>query len=262
MNAFRNNPFLAAARAVRVSPPDPRWGTAGVCGRVMLVRNRLDRIADCGRAASVVVRPPPAPPRIKGGMRRGFTLLEMMLICAILTVSFAMAWPSMNRMYQDSQLRAGVELVQVRLASTRVRAVDSGLMYQFRYEPGGRRFIILPYDQEGELTADMTAGNTGNTQGHVVWNLAGRLGETLKFSATNENGLGSAQQLPAQWLNGLPEAGEILLATWSQPLYYFPDGSSSGGFVDVHDNHGQFARVSIRTLTGGVTVSKIEKLSK
>lgn len=193
-------------------------------------------------------------------MRWGFTLLEMLLICAILTATFAIAWPSMNRMYQDSQLRAGVELVQVRLASTRVKAVDSGLMYQFRYEPGGKRFIILPYDQEKELSDDLTTGNTGNTQGHVVWKLAGTLGDTLMFSATNENGLGSAQQLPAQWLNGLPEAGEILLATWSQPLYYFPDGSSSGGFVDVLDNHGQFARVSVRTLTGGVTVGKIEKM--
>lgn len=188
--------------------------------------------------------------------RRGFTLFEMMLIMAVLISAFAVSWPSLNRMYQDAQLKQGVDQVQVQLVSARVHSVDAGMMYQFRYEPGGRRFMIIPFDQEGMLSSDLTLGTGGGGQVQTVWKCAGIIGETLQFDAT---GLGTtASQVPIDWLNGLPNSGDFVNTNWSAPMYFNADGSSTGGTLDVYDSHGQFARIFVRPLTGGVTVSKIE----
>lgn len=200
--------------------------------------------------------------RRKGCRRRtisgkyGFTLVEMILIMAVLVTAFAVSWPSLNRMYQDAQLRQGVDQVQVQLVSARVHAVDAGMIYQFRYEPGGRRFMIVPFDQEGLLSSDLTLGTGGGGEVQSVWKCAGIIGETLQFDAS---GLGAtASQVPIEWLNGVPNTDDFFQVNWSAPMYFNADGSSTGGTLDVFDSHGQFARISVRPLTGGVTASKVE----
>jgi hypothetical protein len=82
--------------------------------------------------------------------RRGFTLFDL-----------SIAWPSVNWMYRRQRLEQGAELVRARLGSARVNAVETGLVYQFRFEPGGRRFLILPYDAEALEATDTSLAPPG-----------------------------------------------------------------------------------------------------
>lgn len=180
----------------------------------------------------------------------------MLLIFVVLLTTFAVSYPSLDRLYKEHQLRQAVQQVQVRLAAARVRAVDSGLTYQLRYEPSGRHFLVVPYDQEA--TADV-AGSVGAVTGQqaVVWKHAGTLVDTVRFDGSPAGTTGF-QQIPAEWLSYVAEPYEFQNLTWSLPMLFYPDGSSSGGMFDIIDRNQQFVRLSVRALTGGVTVSKVE----
>jgi prepilin-type N-terminal cleavage/methylation domain-containing protein len=155
-----------------------------------------------------------------------FTLLEMILVLTILLTVLTVSYPALNHLYVVHQLRQGADEVQVRLMACRVRAIEAGLTYQFRFEPGGQRFVAVPYD-----SATMTGGSS-------LW---------------KHGGMG--EELPAGLLNGLSNAGEMQGAHWSAPILFKPDGSSSGGVFELKGKDGDIRTVSVRALTGGVTVA-------
>ena len=71
---------------------------------------------------------------------KGFTLLEMLIVLAILSVLATMAWPALRKQLDRSQLRSAAKKVRLELAAARHRAVATGRMIKFRYEVDGRHF--------------------------------------------------------------------------------------------------------------------------
>jgi prepilin-type N-terminal cleavage/methylation domain-containing protein len=171
-----------------------------------------------------------------------FTLLEMILVLTILLTVLTVSYPALNHLYVVHQLRQGADEVQVRLMACRVRAIEAGLTYQFRFEPGGQRFVAVPYD-----SATMTGGSS-------LWKHGGELPATVQF-VSNSVFPGMGEELPAGLLNGLSNAGEMQGAHWSAPILFKPDGSSSGGVFELKGKDGDIRTVSVRALTGGVTVA-------
>src|SRR6476646_10768141 len=80
--------------------------------------------------------------------RPGYTLFELLVVVAILATAVALTWPALERFYLEHRVRQAGQLVQARLAGARVHAVDTGFDYQFRFEPDGQRFLVLPYDSQ------------------------------------------------------------------------------------------------------------------
>jgi hypothetical protein len=152
--------------------------------------------------------------------------------------------------YQSQyRLRQGGQLVQSRLSAARVHSIDSGFVYQFRYEPGGQRFLVLPYDQQA-LAAQPVAGKRGPTK------IAGKLPSA---KAKFDSGGGGAQQVPGDWLSGIAAAGEFSGANWSAPILFYPDGTASPATLTIGDKKSQIVTISVRPLTGAIAVSKIER---
>src|SRR6266496_1137126 len=67
--------------------------------------------------------------------RRAFTLLEVMLVMAILVAVAAVAWPQIHRAYESVRLRKAADQVQAGLSHARVEAMSSGVTQVFRFEP-------------------------------------------------------------------------------------------------------------------------------
>ncbi len=59
-----------------------------------------------------------------------------------------MAMPALMRCDRDTHLRSAAEHLCGRHLGDPQPAIDSGLIYQFLYEPGGRRFVSIPYERE------------------------------------------------------------------------------------------------------------------
>jgi Tfp pilus assembly protein FimT len=176
----------------------------------------------------------------------------MLVILAILVTIVGFAWPALEYLHSQYRLRQGGQLVQVRLAGARVHAIDTGFVYQFRFEPGGQKFLVLPYDSQA------LAGQS-NAQTRRIPKIAGRLPSPNAQFDSGSTGATSAQPVPGEWLTGISDAGQYAGVNWSAPILFYPDGTATAAQLVIRDKKSQVVTVSIRALTGGVSVSKIQK---
>ena len=180
--------------------------------------------------------------------RRGFTLFEMLLVLAVLAAAIGISWPALSRSYQTQRLRQAAEVVQVRMMAARVHALDTGLTYQFRCEPGGRRFVAIPAEQDPNATST-SSGETVETP-----KMGGLLPETVQFVADSPGG-GGIVHLSDNDLKGLPNAQLYNGAKWGPAILFRADGTATVGEVSLVDKQKQVIRLTVRALTGGVTIS-------
>lgn len=188
------------------------------------------------------------------GKQSAYTLVEMLLVLAVIGTLAAMTWPSVLRMQADYDLSSAAEQVRLQLAAARANAIKSGVKYQFLYEPKGRNFAVVPLDPEPQnsQTASTASPAAGSATAKGQKNASGELPASLTFVPPNA---ASTLPLPSQKISatafqGLSNAGTLASINWSQPLVFAPDGSAMDGTVTVGDNRGQRIDLTIRGLTG------------
>ncbi len=205
-----------------------------------------------------------APGR-RGRSRVGFTLLELLLVIGILMICAGAVAPSVMGVLANYHLKDGTQQVQAALAGTRVHAIDATSTYQFRFEPGGRRYVAVPIDIE-VLSSPGTALSSDGAALAPGMFVAGTLPETLSFQvSTSSAPPPDSPPLPASgdpgWQTGmakLPTAQEYASATWSDPIYFHVDGTASDATFAIVDTRGSGYRITVREVTGEIFVKTLE----
>lgn len=77
-------------------------------------------------------------------MRRAFTLLELLIVLALILVIAGISVASFQRMMTRSRFKAGVVEIQIDLHKARLLAMQTGTPYIFRYAPGSGVYEIAP----------------------------------------------------------------------------------------------------------------------
>ena len=93
--------------------------------------------------------------------RKGFTLLEILLVMAILVVAMGLLVPSLNAMYGVYKVQGAVDSVRGAWALARAYAIEQGRPYRFSFEPDGSFFRIAPDRDEywnGSVPSDDPEG--------------------------------------------------------------------------------------------------------
>ena len=89
------------------------------------------------------------------------TLLELMLVLALLVMIGAMAMPAFRVPFEYHRLRQGGELVRVEWNKARIKAMKTGQIQMFRYAAESNTYQVMPYfSQQDWLEAD-AAHSTG-----------------------------------------------------------------------------------------------------
>jgi prepilin-type N-terminal cleavage/methylation domain-containing protein len=88
-------------------------------------------------------------PDLHRARRTGYTLLELMLVLAVLTVMVAMAWPSLRKPLHRSVVQQAAGQLVKDLGQARLAAIESGQVIRFRYEPDGARYVLDAASAEG-----------------------------------------------------------------------------------------------------------------
>ncbi len=178
--------------------------------------------------------------------RRAYTLLEVVLTLAIIMAIAAMSWPKLMTWIEDRKLSESAQAVQTALNKARMWSIDTSLTYQFRFEPDGRYFVVVPYDraiavadQSGEATVDPSLARRM---------LSGELPEGIEFRATVVTP--QVEQLSAELLAGLPDAAKLSQVRWSSPTFFYSDGTATDAVLLLEDEKERQYRVSVRGLTG------------
>lgn len=206
--------------------------------------------------------------RFRAAARSGYTLVELLLALAVLAMLGGIVVPPALRMYADARLQEVAEQVRYQLGSTRSRAIEGGLAYQFRFEPDGRNYVAVPFEREFE-GSDATSSGSGATTGLGVYTrFAGELPPGFRFiddspaeAIRETTGMGG-QTLSEEAFGELPNADKLAGVTWSQPILYMPDGSGSDYALKVADTRKQAVRLEVRGLTGAASMSRILSASE
>ncbi|MGD9857246.1 MAG: hypothetical protein AB7U20_20065, partial [Planctomycetaceae bacterium] len=179
-----------------------------------------------------------------------------------LAVIIGISWPSVVQYMADEAIRESAQSVQSAAAGTRIKAIDTGLTYQFRYEPSGQRFAVIPFDapQNIDSTATASQSNPGHSEYPV---LSGKIAETCRFVASDDGLFRSAavERLPREAFANLPDGHELSAAAWAPPVLFYSDGTAIDATFRIVDQGKRAIALSIRGLTGTVSTDPLERES-
>ncbi len=185
------------------------------------------------------------------------TLFELLLVIVLLVIVGSLATPLYEGSFASIRLRRGADQVLATWSQARTHAIESGQIYQFRFEPGGNKYRVDPWaaglevDQLDSEEVLPPAGSTADEVELSEWKLEEVLPEEIAFGeaksvSPNDGGQREAKRLDQ---NG---AGE-----WSSPVLFFPDGTTSKAALQLKNNKDLVCQVTLRALTGVARASEL-----
>lgn len=210
----------------------------------------------------------PLPPRFHRrpslvDSRRAFTILELLLVLSVLAVMVGLSWPSVERYLVENRLRASIRHLRQVAGGARAKAIETGLVYQFRYEPGGRRYIVLPQELPETSAAAGVAQVSASGKQVKTPTDSGQLDESCFFAVPNpltdpQQGQVVVERLSQEVLALLDTSSFGLSdVTWSPAVRFFPDGTADDVSVDIENKNKLAMNIAIRGLTGVVYTGEV-----
>ena len=199
---------------------------------------------------------------------QGITLLELILVMALMVVIASLAMPAMRGVFRRQMLRKAGEQIRVEWAKARNAAMRTGRIMVFEYQVGAGTYQIRPWARqtdlvEGDLsTLGTRPGSVGSalpsnganppsvapqpgmplTSSAGGYLRQGRLPDGIAFVGANVAGDARLQAT-------LPEAAAAL-ATAAPPVVFYPDGTCSKAQVLLQNDTQRVVIVQTRSLTG------------
>ena len=191
---------------------------------------------------------------------RGYTLIELLLVLAIIVVAAAAVAPSLRGVLRNAALKSAANTVRAELTRAHVHAMKTGRIQVFRYELGGVKYKLEPWIG-GDDSLESKDGNSGSatpaTATHHGPTHEPTLPEGTRF-ALGDAAVESRGQHVEEEMSSLGGSG----STWSRPLLFYPDGSASDAFIIVGNDHQVGIRVDLRGMTGAAKIGEVTDLRK
>jgi prepilin-type N-terminal cleavage/methylation domain-containing protein len=224
------------------------------------VRNRKSEVGSRKARNTLLTFCLPIPRSALRTPHSGYTLVEMLLVLAVIGTLAAAAWPSVLRMQADHDLSAAAEQVRQQLGNARSWSIKTGVKFQFRFEPKGHHFVAVPFEAEPE--PDPKFGN--NTAAAAVqYRFGGELSKRISFlpmmGSTSLQAAMSSNKLPEAAVHGLPNAGALMAVNWSDPVIFSPEGTAMDALITLADPRGHRIDISIRGLTGAAAIGPMRR---
>lgn len=189
--------------------------------------------------------------------RPAFTLIEIVLVLALLVMITAIGWPVLRGPLAAQRLRSAAEQVRTAWATARVEAMTTGQIHTFRYQTESGTFHIEAWGGfdaaiEGGLGDDQKENETLEP---VEEGSGEKLPENVVFigaiQRTDARAIATSESLGGSSFSGDASSGA------APPVLFYPDGSTSTVELQLTNDQAQFVVISLRGLTGIVTVGQI-----
>jgi prepilin-type N-terminal cleavage/methylation domain-containing protein len=172
--------------------------------------------------------------------RHGVTLLEIMLVLCLLVILSAVAWPALERPLANQRLREAADAVRIQWTRARIDAMSSGRTSLFSYTPNTGTYR-LESRENAEYVAE---GPTDEAAAPREYTLP----EGCKFIA----GQAPRDDRATGFLN--QDSSSDTETAASGPILFHSDGTTSDAIVTLENEHGRRIELTLRGLTGVVTV--------
>ena len=189
--------------------------------------------------------------------RRGYSLLELVIVLAIIASLSAIAWPRIRPGLHRSQLREAASQLAAEFSDARQKAIRAGSIEEFWFQPGSRSYefrtaVSAPSEQpESDSYIEARA-----VQQFERWPA------TLHNAVQLPDGIVFAPRDEPQEFDHATAVNAIFPDSQPAPdVRFFPDGRATETVVRIvlQDTH-EVVSVRLRGLTGGATLGPVEKV--
>ena len=217
--------------------------------------------------------------QMRASNRTAVTLLELMLVLALLVAFAGIAIPSFESMVSSRRLSQSIDKLRNEIMEGRVTAMRTGQAQVMRMTLQGKDYSIAPW-LGGSEEQDASAGATVMQSGQVIQTQAisgggavstsespgstKQLSEGIQFSMV-ETLIDSRNALAIEQSGGtVPAAGGSTQgdgAGLSSPLLLYPDGSCTTAQIILADDRGRRMAIQIRGVTGQLKSMRLTSLA-
>jgi len=223
--------------------------------------------------------------------RAGYTLVEMLIVLAIISMLAAFAWPAMRRTLSKSRLRHAAKTIRVELAKTRLKAIRTGIPQQLRYQLGSALFEIGPiWTDDGTTTAwaspqeSPTPSSTERDSSTDRFSTNGTISKQLPEGAlfadplamrlpTESHSINApSSEEPSEDRDVTDPFDEQLAASldrdvvdtfnWSDPIMFYPNGKTANARILLQGRRNFQVSVTLRGLTGSARVGDLQRMEE
>ncbi|MBR5415954.1 MAG: prepilin-type N-terminal cleavage/methylation domain-containing protein [Thermoguttaceae bacterium] len=207
--------------------------------------------------------------------RLGFTLMELLIVLAVIVMVAAVGTPSVVHILDRSKFRDGVLSLQAELGRTRSRAMKSGAALVFQYRSGTGEYRVFPKTSSEAAFSPQDVNVVAQTLPETALFMGGATIEPDSFqnapqndASSREGGkIGSLTSSPAEEDRSFDSTRRSLAPSddasdWSKPILFFPNGRTSTAviFLQSRPEPGKqtyYSEISFRGMTGSARVSSI-----
>ena len=197
---------------------------------------------------------------------RAFTLLETLLVLALLVVLGGLIWPALEKPLAAERLRKSADQLCADLNKARVAAINGGQTHALQLEQGSGRYAVIPFD-DGAGSDPFSLPAEANAAGPAPV-IAEQLPEGTSIAAivtqddiTPPPMMGVAATTPAATssLTGTATQNSTGAVASSGLIYFHPDGTTTSAEITLTGEYGNQLRVFLRGLTGQAAVGDFEQ---
>ena len=171
--------------------------------------------------------------------RKGITLLEILLVVAVIAILAALSVPLWRNMLESEKVTRSGDIIRAEIGATRVNAIRESTEFVFCYIPETGQFWNEPLsDSTSPVLVDAPYRKTGlppsNSLPEGVTFVQGEVQETTRSMDAEE------------------DSGT---ATNCTRIIFYPDGSAQNASVKVTNESGDMIQVTVRGVTGTTSAS-------
>ena len=181
--------------------------------------------------------------------RLGMTLFEILLVLILLVIIASLAKPIFDGAFSSVRLRRGGDQVLAAWSELRSLAVQTGQTHQFQFQVESGHYRLEPwYGFQVEVPAEVleAAPQYGEWKPYEA-----DLPEDIKFIEGEQlrSELGDVRSIQS-----LVEGDST---DWSEPIIFFPDGSTTAATLLISNEKDLVQRLTLRALTGVGRASEV-----
>lgn len=225
---------------------------------------------------------------VKMKNRRGLSLMELLLVLAVLSAVVAISWPALRRPLNRSHVQSAAQQLQRVLLMARRAAMESGQIQRFQYQPESGIYYWGPQRQFGavDLTLlgqppEVDSAGIGADEAEPL-GVFGELPTGAMFSSTaspsatatsstrqatrgrnspDSSGKGREASDSADDDGGVPRGQKAWAsgesessAAWTRPLKFYPSGRMESAQIELISEDGYKIVIAVEGLAGRVKI--------
>lgn len=182
-------------------------------------------------------------------LRSGLTLFELLLVLTLLVILGGLSITALEGSFARSRLRHAGDQVRAAWATARLTSLETGQTHAFRCVWGSGQYhiqalgVLVP-TADGQLTQLPDVAITPDSEFADARWVENRLTGGVTFSDGQWVSTAKAYEVAP------PELALVDRDNWSEPIYFFPDGTTTDARLILENAEGDRLLLTLRGLTG------------